>query len=157
MPFSIAVVVGSALSRPLATWFSDRRLGSLGFGGIAVGNLVLAATAGSVAGVIVGVVLAGVGLGVAAVAANSIGTRVSEQLTASAAGLLNTAGQLGTALGVAALVTVASLSTATTGTAIAWAGVAAAATLTALALARRTKDVSGEHSTGRRPPPATPT
>ena len=84
-----------------------------------------------------GVTLAGLGLGVAAVAANSIGTRVSGQLTASAAGLLNTAGQLGTALGVAALVTLASLAQRTTGTAIAWAAAAIAAAITALALERR--------------------
>jgi MFS family permease len=137
MPFSLAVVAGSALTRPLATRLSDRRLGSVGLGGIAAGNVVLAVTAGSVGGLIAGVTLAGLGLGVAAVAANSIGTRVSEQLTASAAGLLNTAGQLGTALGVASLVTLASLGTATAGTAIAWAAAATAATLTALALARR--------------------
>ena len=71
--------------------------------------MILALTAGTITGVVAGVVVAGLGLGIAAVAANSIGTQVDDNLTGSAAGLLNTAGQLGTALGVAALVTVASM------------------------------------------------
>ena len=85
MPFSLAVVAGSALSRPLSARLSDRRMGSAGLGGIAAGSLVLAFTAGSVAGLVAGVVVAGLGLGIAAVAANSVGTRVGEELTGSAA------------------------------------------------------------------------
>lgn len=121
MPFSLAVIAGSALSRPLAARFADRRLCGFGLGTIAAGNLVLAVTAGHVAGLVVGVALAGLGLGAAAVAATSLGTHVEDDLTGSATGLLNTAAQLGTALGVAALVTIASIAGQPTGTAIAWA------------------------------------
>ena len=132
MPFSIAVIAGSMLSRPLGARLRDQRLCSVGLGGIAVGNLILAVTAGRIAGLVAGVVVAGVGLGIAAVAATSLGTGVRNELTGSATGLLNTAAQLGTALGVAALVTVASIASPPTGTAIAWAAGAATAGLTSL-------------------------
>jgi MFS family permease len=132
VPFSIAVIAGSVLSRPLGARLRDQRLCSVGLGGIAAGNLVFAVTAGHIAGLVAGVVVAGVGLGIAAVAATSLGTRVRSELTGSATGLLNTAAQLGTALGVAALVTIASIASPPTGTAIAWAAAAAAAGLTGL-------------------------
>lgn len=132
MPFSLAVIAGSVLSRPLAARLPDQRLCSLGLGGIAAGNLVLAITAGRIAGLVAGVVVAGAGLGIAAVAATSLGTRVSDALTGSATGLLNTAAQLGTALGVAALVTIGSIASPPTGTAIAWTAGAATAGLTGL-------------------------
>jgi MFS family permease len=133
MPFSLAVIAGSVLSRrPLAVRLPDRRLCCLGLGGIAAGNLILALTAGRIPGLVAGVVVAGAGLGIAAVAATSLGTRVSDDLTGSATGLLNTAAQLGTALGVAALVTVASIASPPTGTAIAWTVAAAIAALAGL-------------------------
>jgi MFS family permease len=141
MPFSIAVIAGSVLSRPLGARLRDQRLCSVGLGGIAVGNLVLAVTAGRIAGLVAGVVVAGLGLGIAAVAATSLGTRVRNELTGSATGLLNTAAQLGTALGVAALVSIASIARPPTGTAIAWAAAAATAGLTGLImLTARTAD-----------------
>ena len=141
MPFSIAVIAGSLLSRPLGARLRDQRLCSLGLGGIAAGNLVLAVTAGRIAGLVAGIVIAGLGLGIAAVAATSLGTRVRNGLTGSATGLLNTAAQLGTALGVAALVTIASIASPPTGTAIAWAAAAATAGLTGLImLTARTVD-----------------
>jgi MFS family permease len=141
MPFSIAVIAGSVLSRPLGARLRDQRLCSVGLGGIAAGNLVLAVTAGRIAGLVAGVVVAGVGLGIAAVAATSLGTRVRNELTGSATGLLNTAAQLGTALGVAALVTIATVASPPTGTAIAWAAGAVTAGLTGLImLTARTGD-----------------
>jgi MFS family permease len=148
MPFSLAVVAGSALSRPLSARLSDRRMGSAGLGGIAAGSLVLAFTAGSVAGLVAGVVFAGLGLGIAAVAANSVGTQVGEELTGGAAGLLNTAAQLGTALGVAALVTLATVAPQPTGTAIAWATGAAIATVTALTILRSSREARDCRSAG---------
>jgi len=132
MPFSLGVIGGSVLSRPLAMRLPDGALSGVGLGGIAAGNAILALTAGSVAGIVVGVAIAGAGLGIAAVAATSLGTRVPADLTGSATGVLNTAAQLGTALGVAALVSVAAIADQPTGTAIAWAGgalIAAAAGL----------------------------
>jgi MFS family permease len=134
MPLSVAVIAGSALSRPLGARLPHRRLGSLGLAGIAAGNLILALTAGAIAGLVGGIAIAGAGLGIAAVAANSIGTQVSDDLTGSAAGLLNTAGQLGTALGVAALVILASVAHPPLGTAIAWTAAAALAALTGVTM-----------------------
>jgi MFS family permease len=134
LPFSLAVIAGSVLSRPLGARLPEQRLCSVGLGGIAAGNLILALTAGHIAGLVAGVVVAGVGLGTAAVAATSLGTRVSDDLTGSATGLLNTAAQLGTALGVAALVTIASIASPPTGTAIAWAAGGATAALAGLIL-----------------------
>ena len=53
-------------------------------------------------------VLCGLGIGVASVAATTLGTSaVGERERGTAAGLLNTAAQVGTALGIAALVLVA--------------------------------------------------
>ena len=141
MPFSFAVIAGSVLSRPLGARLPEQRLCSVGLGGIAVGNLVLAITAGRIAGLVMGAVITGIGLGIAAVAATSLGTRVRDELTGSATGLLNTAAQLGTALGVAALVTIASIANPPTGTAIAWAVGGATAALTGLImLTVRTSD-----------------
>lgn len=77
--------------------------------------------------------LAGVGLGVSSVAANALGTDVAESLQAAAAGALNTAAQLGTALGVTALLLLSAATAHTEspvrGPALGW----AAAALLALA------------------------
>ena len=60
-------------------------------------------------------------------ASTAIGTDVPEDLVGSATGLLNTAAQLGTALGVSVLMTVASVGDPTAGTVWAWAVAAVAA------------------------------
>ena len=140
MPFSLAVIVGSALTKPLGARLAARRLAAAGLAGIATGNLLLAATYGSIAGIVGGVVVAGVGLGVASVAATAIGTDVAETLGSTASGLLNTGAQLGTAVGVAGLlVLAASVNQPWPGTAQAWvvAGVIAGATALRLIVARR--------------------
>ncbi|GIJ66725.1 MFS transporter [Virgisporangium ochraceum] len=133
LPFSLSVVLGSALSTPLGARLAPRPLAALGLGGIAAGNVVLAATSGSVAGIVAGVAVAGTGLGIASVAATAVGTDVPDALGGSATGLLNTSAQLGTALGVAGLLVVA----AAAGTATAWAVGAAVCGLTAAALLTR--------------------
>ena len=142
MPFSLAVIAGSVLSRPLAARLPDQRLCSVGLGGIAAGNLVLAITAGRIAGLVAGIAVAGLGLGIAAVAATSLGTRVSDDLTGSATGLI-TAAQLGTALGVAALVTISSIASPPTGTAIGWTVAAAAVGLAGLIILAARTGVKG--------------
>lgn len=138
LPFSLAVIVGSALAGPLARRLTGRRLASLGLAAVAGGAGVLAATQGSQTGILSGVVVAGAGLGIAAVAATSIGTDVPDDLTGSAAGILNTGAQLGTAIGVAALVTLAAtLPPPSIGTPVAWAAAGALAAATAVTLAVR--------------------
>jgi MFS family permease len=151
LPFSLGVIAGSALSRPLGKRLPPRRLAAAGLGGIAIGNLVLALTYGSIAGIVAGVVAAGIGLGISSVAGTSIGTDVDHTLTGSAAGLLNTGAQLGTAIGVAALFVLAnSLNLPWPGTAMAWLVAAVLAGCTALLLATRS------HLSTTGPDPAPP-
>jgi hypothetical protein len=137
VPFSLGVVVGSSLTKPLGARLRVRRLAAAGLGGIAAGNVLLVLTYGSVAGVVAGVSLAGIGLGVASVAGTAIGTDVPESLSGTAGGVLNTGAQVGTAVGVAALLLLATAvggSGPGSGTAVAWAVAAGLAGLTALAL-----------------------
>jgi len=134
LPFSLAVVAGSASSKPLGNRLGRRPLGAVGLAGIAVGNLLLVLTYGSIRGIVAGVMVAGAGLGVASVAATAIGTDVPGDLAGTATGLLNTGAQLGTALGVAALLILAA-ALPDAGTAVAWGVAAAAAALAALGLA----------------------
>ena len=138
VPFSLGVIAGSALSKPLGARLAARRLAAVGLGGIAVGNLLLVLTYGSLAGLGIGVFLAGIGLGIASVAGTDIGTDVADDLSGTASGVLNTGAQLGTAIGVAALIVLAAgISQPWSGTVVAWAVAAGVAGLTALALLSR--------------------
>jgi len=138
VPFSLGVIVGSAVSKPFGARWTARRLAVAGLGGIAVGNLLLVFTYGSLVGLGSGVFLAGIGLGMASVAGTDIGTDVADDLSGTASGVLNTGAQLGTAIGVAALlVLAASISQPRSGTAVAWLVAAGLAGLTALALLTR--------------------
>jgi MFS family permease len=79
-------------------------------------------------------VLAGLGLGAASVAATTLGTSaVGPGDRGTAAGLLSTAAQVGTAVGVAALVLAAGTSDATAGHRIGFGAAAALALLGAAA------------------------
>lgn len=144
LPFSLGVIAGSALSKPLGTHLTRRQLAVVGLAAIAAGNVVLAITYGSIAGIVAGVVVAGTGLGVASVAANAIGTDIADCLHGTATGVLNTGAQLGTAIGVAALVVLAAtVHQPWPGTAIAWgvaAGIAAFAALPLLGQAKIARD-----------------
>jgi MFS family permease len=138
LPLSLGVVVGSALTKPLGARLRPRRLAATGLAAIAAGNVVLVLTYGSMAGLVAGVCLAGLGLGVASVAGTAIGTDVPESLGGTASGVLNTGAQLGTAIGVAALLLLASaIGDSGTGTVVAWAAIAVLAGLTTVALLTR--------------------
>jgi MFS family permease len=83
---------------------------------------------------------AGFGIGLSSVATNSLGTDVPEPDRATASGIINTTAQLGTALGIAALILTAAVTDRTPhfGTpppSIAWGVAAAVAALGALAFA----------------------
>jgi MFS family permease len=122
VPISVGTIAGSGLTGLLARRLLPRRLTAVGLAGIAGGILVLAATAHMSWGVPVGAAIAGVGLGIASVGANTIGTTVPPAVASSATGILNTGAQLGTAVGIAVLVLLSSLTstvTAWTATAIA--------------------------------------
>jgi MFS transporter len=101
MPLSGAVVIGSVLSRLPALTSSSVRPTALGLLTIAAGGLILAVRHDRIPVIVVAISIAGVGLGLASVGATSIGT--ASTTGSSALGLLNTAAQLGNALGVAAL------------------------------------------------------
>ncbi|HEX6021261.1 MAG TPA: MFS transporter [Solirubrobacter sp.] len=95
LPLSVAVVVGSIVGARL----------EIGVVLVAAGCAALAL--GGVASVLVWGALAGYGLGAASVAATTLGTSaVAEADRGAVSGLLNTAAQVGTAVGVAALVAI---------------------------------------------------
>lgn len=117
LPFSLAAAAGSIASPRLAGRPRSAVVGGLSLvcAGSAVAAAGVTATSGSVAIVSWGV-LCGCGIGIASVAATAVGvsaTAPGERGTAAA--LLNTAAQIGTALGVAGLVLLAGLSTPTAG------------------------------------------
>lgn len=106
LAFSLMVVVGSAVSpRLIATTGWGRSLGC-GLSTIGVGNAVLVVWPAAI-GVAVAAAISGLGIGVGSVAATDMGTHVPEAVKASAAGVLNTAAQLGAALGTAFVVVLA--------------------------------------------------
>jgi MFS family permease len=105
---------------------------AIGLALIAASDAALIAVAPVVPGIGVCTAVAGFGIGLSSVAATSLGTDVSEDDRATASGIVNTAAQLGTAIGVAAVLLVAAASTgvpsADTGApSVAWAVAAALA------------------------------
>jgi predicted MFS family arabinose efflux permease len=126
LPLSLSVVAGSVLaSRPRAP--APRTIAG-GLALVAAGSLAAAAGPGEPA-IAAWDVMAGLGLGAASVAATTLGaSAVSEADRGTASALLNAAAQIGTAVGVPALVLVAGA----TGDG---AGFAAAAALAVLAAA----------------------
>ncbi|HEU4667287.1 MAG TPA: MFS transporter [Arthrobacter sp.] len=136
--FSLAVVVGSYASKPLGEGMPPQAMAALGLGAIAAGNTVLLATYGTWLGVVAGSAVAGAGIGVSSVAGTSIGSDVPDHLTGTSSGVLNTGAQLGTAVGVSALVMVANSIRLGPfpGTAVAWTLASALALLTAVWVAR---------------------
>lgn len=113
LPFSLAVIVGSVVaSRTIGGWARERTA-AIGLLAIAAPIFVLIAVPGDL--LVIGICTAtcGFGLGLSSVAVTSLGTEVADTDRATASGLINTSAQLGTAIGTAALLLVA---TATTGT-----------------------------------------
>jgi MFS family permease len=109
LALSLAAVAGSISARWLLVRPNPYFASGLGLACIATGCLLLALTVGTWWGVLVGVALAGAGIGLSSVAATTIGTSVGEELAGSASGILNTGAQLGTAIGTSAIVLVAAL------------------------------------------------
>lgn len=149
MPFSAAVIAGSLASRlpPLAT--GSIRPTVLGLLAIAAGGLLLAIRHHQVPAIVAAISIAGLGLGLASVGATALGTTATATATAPAAeppesgsaavGLLNTAAQLGNALGVAALLALTALPEGGTTAAFLLATTAAAAT--AIGVGRSSKRI----------------
>ncbi|MDX6279730.1 MAG: hypothetical protein QOH03_801 [Kribbellaceae bacterium] len=106
LPFSISVVVAAGLAGRLMPRVGSRSTVTIGF--LLIGSGAIVALAWSTtAALLVGLTLAGLGNGAGAVAAYELGTAVPVEEQGSAAGLLNTAAQVGTATMVAVTVAVA--------------------------------------------------
>jgi predicted MFS family arabinose efflux permease len=145
LPLSIAVVAGSVAAARLRAGAPALIAGGVALvaAGSAVASTALTSTGGA-AGIAAWGLLAGLGLGGASVAATTLGaSAVAEADRGTVAGLLNTAAQVGTAVGVAALVLVSGMSGVPAGHRL---GFAAAAAVAAL----------GAHCLRRLAPPARP-
>jgi MFS family permease len=107
LPFSLCVVAGALLAgRVLQT--RDPALGiSAGLGVIAAGNAATLLLPAVTTLLPVCVAIAGLGIGLSSVGATTLGTDVAEERQGTAAAVLNTAAQLGTALGVSTAVLLA--------------------------------------------------
>ncbi len=140
LPCSVGVVAGSVLAAPLLRRRTPRTGVVIGLTVVAVGDAALLAAPVAQVMLPLGVALAGVGLGLSSVAANTLGTAVPDALQGTAAGALNTAAQLGTAVGVSALLLIATASDGMdlplAGTPLAWAAAAGLAAVAALLTAR---------------------
>jgi MFS family permease len=109
LPFSLLVVLAAGVaSARLMRRAGPRVAAAIGLGLIAVSDVGLLSSSTAVWLLVVSLGFGGVGLGLASVAATTIGTAVPEELAGTAAGVLNTTAQLGTALGVAVVVLIAS-------------------------------------------------
>src|ERR671916_1815467 len=110
LPFSLCVIAGSVLGGRITGRIGGRATMSLGLTVVAASALVPAGiTAESgVAYVLAGAALSGLGLGCASVASTARGTSaVEEDKRGLSSGLMNTSAQVGTALGIAVLTTLA--------------------------------------------------
>jgi EmrB/QacA subfamily drug resistance transporter len=115
LPFSLCVIVGSAFGGRIAGRLGGRATMSLGLAVVAASALITAGITaeGGVAYVLVGCALSGLGLGCASVASTARGTSAVERgKRGLASGFMNTSAQVGTALGLAALLTLAATRTA---------------------------------------------
>jgi MFS family permease len=147
VPFSLLVIAGSAAAAALLRRLSPPRVVAAGLLIIAVADAALIPAARSAWAVPVCAAAAGLGIGLSSVAATGLGTEVSERWRGSASGIINTAAQLGTALGTAVLLLIAALTSGLPGPGhppprLAWGVGAALAAAGALrfALARASQD-----------------
>lgn len=109
LPFSLAAVVGAGLApRALARW-SAQQVIAVGLAAIAVFDATLIPAATQACALPVCEAAGGIGIGLSSVAATGLGTSVVAGARATASGIINTAAQLGTAIGIATLLLIASV------------------------------------------------
>ena len=145
VPFSLAVVAGSALAAPALRRIGPQPALATGLAVIAAADAAMAVAAPHPWALSACAATAGAGLGLSSVAATTLGTTVPEALRGTASGIINTAAQLGTAIGIAALLLIADATTGAPGPGtgapvIAWATAAAIAAAGALAFTRSQPD-----------------
>src|ERR1700761_7967533 len=109
LPLSLLVIVGSALAVRLQRRLSPHRTIAAGLLAIAAADATLIPAARSAWAVPVCAAVAGLGIGVSSVPATSLGTDVAQRWRGGASGIVNTAAQLGTALGTAVLLLITAL------------------------------------------------
>jgi MFS family permease len=141
IPFSLAVIAGSSLSAAVQRRQRPPLVVAEGLAVIALANGVLIWSPASPWAVPLCAAAAGAGIGLSSVAATGLGTDVSPRWRGGASGIVNTAAQLGTAVGVAVLLLIAAATTGVpaAGTApprVAWAVGAAVAAAGAVRFAR---------------------
>jgi len=107
LPFSLCVVAGSVLAARLQQRLRPQWLVAAGLAAIAAGDAALIPAPGSRWMVPACMAVAGAGIGLSSVAATSLGTDVDPAWRGSASGIINTAAQLGTAVGIAVLLLIA--------------------------------------------------
>lgn len=113
LPLSLCAVVGAALGGRIAGRVGGRAVMAGGLAVVSASALVTAGITaeGGVPYILVGAALSGLGLGCASVASTARGTSAVEGgKRGLASGLMNTAAQVGTALGLATLLTLAAAS-----------------------------------------------
>jgi MFS family permease len=111
LPFSLAVIAFAALAAPALARWPPQRLVATGLAVIAASDAALIPAASNTWALPVCAAAGGAGIGLSSVAATRLGTSVPVAARGAAAGIINTAAQLGTALGIAALLLVAALTT----------------------------------------------
>jgi EmrB/QacA subfamily drug resistance transporter len=114
LPFSLSVVIGSFLGSRLTGSLGARRTMALGLLGICVSTLLITGISadGGLPYVLSNAAISGLALGCSAVASTTRGTAaVGEEERGLASGVLNSSAQIGTALGLATLITVAAART----------------------------------------------
>lgn len=116
LPFSLAAIAGSFIGAWLTARIRARATMAMGLATVTAAMLLLSRLPtqhhGGLPWLVTGLVIAGSGLTCASVAATATGTAATGgQAQGLASGLLNSAAQVGTALGIAALVTVAAART----------------------------------------------
>lgn len=116
-PVNLAVIAGTLVGPRLAGRLGSRRAMAIGLAMIAAGTAIIAAVLDPavhiVAALVAAFIVLGGGLGIASVASTAAGvTAAGEQRSGVASGVLNTAAQIGTVVGLAALVSLAAARTA---------------------------------------------
>ena len=115
LPLSLCVIAGSVLGARISGRVGGRATMALGLAVVAAAALVTAGITaeGGVGYVFAGASLSGLGLGCASVASTARGTSAVERGDRGlASGFMNTSAQVGTALGLAVLISLASVRTA---------------------------------------------
>lgn len=150
LPFSLAVILGAALAAALLRQLRPQQVIAAGLALIAACDAALIPLASTWA-VPATVAVGGAGLGLSSVAATGLGTTVAVADRGTASGIINTAAQLGTAVGIAVLLLIAAATSGVPGPhtpapTTAWAIAAAISGAAALTYLRLRTDVSRSQS-----------